>query len=71
MKGGGEGVRNAMKVEHGERRGRSCCLVSKREGGGKGRKRENTKSETPFPISQEEMKTCVVTREGAFILVFL
>lgn len=69
MKGGREGVRNGMKVGHGERRDRNCCLVSKGEG--KKGERENTKSDTPFPISQEEMKTCVVTREGAFILAFL
>lgn len=62
-------MRNGMKVEHGEKREK---LLSHFKGrGGKGKKRDNTKSETPFPISQEEMKTCVVTREGAFILVFL
>lgn len=45
-----------------------CHFKGKR---GKERKRGDTKSKTPFPISKEEIKTCVVTREGAFILVFL
>ena len=54
-----------MEREEGE-------LLSRFKGtGGKERKSENTKSETPSTISQEEIKTCVVSREGAFILVFL
>jgi len=57
-----------MKVEHGGKKRRNSCFVSK--GGGK-RETENTKSETPFPISHEEIQTFVVTREDAFILVFL
>lgn len=59
-------MRNAMKVEHGERRGRNCCLVSKGVKGGKERGDRTQRVKPPFSISQEEMKTCVVTREGAF-----
>lgn len=69
MIGGEEEARTGMKVEHGERMGRNSCLLSKGEG--KRKKKRNTKQETPFPFSHEEMETCVVTRVGAFIPVFL
>ncbi len=55
-----------MEGEEGE-----TVVSFQKERGEKGKTKENTKSETPFPISQEEMKTCVITREDAFILVFL
>lgn len=37
----------------------------------KGEMREYKRVKPPFPLAQEEIKTCVVTREDAFILVFL
>lgn len=52
----GEGVRNRKNVEHAE---------------SKGSKKGAKESEPSFSISHNKTKTSVVTREGAFILVFL
>lgn len=54
-----------MKVEHGERRGRDCCLVSKGEGE-KGKRERTQRVKPPFPSHRKKWK--LVSLPGRVLL---